>query len=135
MRGYAPSVWLTHSTEPGATLEAIGISYTGEDAYNAQVLMREGVPADAIRVLEPPIVNTADEIAAISSALGEEKGKTVIIVTNKVHTRRVHILWHRLAATHGRAIIRGLPTIPSNRGGGGARRATPSTSFANFWES
>ena len=110
--GYAPSVWLTHSTEPGATLEAIGISYTSEDAYNAQVLMREGVPADSIRVLQPPIINTADEIAAISSALGEEKVKTVIIVTNKVHTRRVHILWHRLVATHGRAIIRGTSDDP-----------------------
>ena len=110
--GYAPKVWLTHSTEPGATLEAMGISYISEDAYNAQVLMHEGVPADSIRVLQPPIINTADEIAAISSALGEEKGGTVIIVTNKVHTRRVHILWHRLAAGHGRAIIRGASDDP-----------------------
>ena len=38
--GYAPKIWLTHSTEPGATLGAMGISYTGEEAYNAQVLNR-----------------------------------------------------------------------------------------------
>jgi uncharacterized SAM-binding protein YcdF (DUF218 family) len=105
-QGYAARVWLTHSTEPGATLEAMQIAYVGEDSYNLRVLMYEGVPADAIRILEPPIINTADEIAAVSAVLEEEKGRTVIIVTSKVHTRRVRILWHRLAARRGKAIIR-----------------------------
>ena len=91
--GYAPKVWLTHSTEPGATLGAMGISYIGEDGYNILVLTHEGVPAETIRVLEPPIINTADELAAVSAALTQEKDKTVIIVTSKVHTRRVRILW------------------------------------------
>jgi uncharacterized SAM-binding protein YcdF (DUF218 family) len=77
--GYAPKIWLTHSTEPGATLGAMGISYTGEEAYNLQVLKHEGVPIDAIRVLGPPIVNTADELEAVSAALTQEKDKTVII--------------------------------------------------------
>src|SRR5271168_1848551 len=60
-QGYAPKVWLTHSTEPRATLEAMQIAYVGEDFYNFRVLVHEGVPADAIRILEPPIINTADE--------------------------------------------------------------------------
>jgi uncharacterized SAM-binding protein YcdF (DUF218 family) len=110
--GYAPRVWLTHSTEPGATLNAMGISYVGEDAYDAQVLTHEGVPPGAIRLLQPAIVNTADEISAISSALAEEKGSTVIIVTSKVHTRRARILWHRLAARRGNAIIRAVSDDP-----------------------
>jgi uncharacterized SAM-binding protein YcdF (DUF218 family) len=110
--GYAPSVWLTHSTEPGATLEAMGISYDGEDSYSLRVLIHEGVPANDIRVLEPAIINTADEIAAVSTALAEEKGRTVIIVTSKVHTRRVRILWNRLAAGHGRALIRAASDDP-----------------------
>lgn len=104
--GYAPKVWLTHSTEPGATLEAMGIPYVAEDVYNLRVLAHEGVPAGAIRLLQPPIVNTADEIADVSAALQEEKGGKVIIVTSKVHTRRVRILWRRLAASHGTAIVR-----------------------------
>lgn len=103
--GYAPKVWLTHSAEPGASLKAMGVSYVGEDLYNVQVLMHEGVPADAIHLLEPPIINTADELAAVSTALAAEKGGTVIIVTSKVHTRRVRILWNRLAAGRGRALI------------------------------
>jgi DUF218 domain len=114
--GYAPKVWLTHSTEPGATLKAMGISFVSEDAYNGQVLMHEGVPADAIRVLQPPIVNTADEIAAVSAALEEEKGALVILVTSKVHTRRVRILWHRLAAGHVQAIIRAASDDPFEPG-------------------
>ncbi|HEY2548833.1 MAG TPA: YdcF family protein [Candidatus Acidoferrum sp.] len=110
--GYAPKVWLTHSTEPGATLAALQIVYLGEDFYDRQVLMREGVPADAIRVLEPPIVNTADEIAAVSRALAEEKAASVIIVTSKVHTRRARILWQRYAAQHGTGIIRAASEDP-----------------------
>src|SRR5580692_7691542 len=64
--GYAPKVWLTHSTEPGATLEAMGIPYAGEDFYDLHVLMHEGVSEGDIRLLEPPIINTADELAATS---------------------------------------------------------------------
>jgi uncharacterized SAM-binding protein YcdF (DUF218 family) len=111
-QGYAPRVWVTHSSEPGATLEAMQIAYVGEDFYNLRVLMHEGVPADTIRVLQPPILNTADEIAAVSAALEEEKGGTVIIVTSKVHTRRVRILWHRLAAGRGQVIVRGASDDP-----------------------
>src|SRR5271167_66769 len=102
--GFAPKVWLTHSTEPGAMLKAMGVSYVGEDVYDMQVLVHEGVPADAIRLLEPPIINTADELSTVSGALEAGKGTNVIIVTTKVHTRRVRILWNRIAASRGRAI-------------------------------
>jgi uncharacterized SAM-binding protein YcdF (DUF218 family) len=114
--GWAPKVWLTHSTEPGATLGAMGISYVSEDAYDVQVLMHEGVPSDAIRLLQPAIVNTADEIMAASGALAEEHGSSVIIVTSKVHTRRVRILWHRLAALPGKAVVRAASDDPFEPG-------------------
>jgi len=91
--GYAPEVWLTHSR-------------AGEEHYNALVLIHEGVPAEAIHVLEPPIVNTADEIKVAASALAAAKGDAVILVTTKVHTRRVRLLWRRLASGQGRAIVR-----------------------------
>jgi uncharacterized SAM-binding protein YcdF (DUF218 family) len=110
--GYAPKVWLTHSTEPGATLGAMGISFVGEDVYSVQVLLHQGVPPAAIHMLQPPIINTADEIAAVSAALEEEKGSTVIIVTSKVHTRRVRILWRRLATRRGHAIVRAASDDP-----------------------
>jgi uncharacterized SAM-binding protein YcdF (DUF218 family) len=110
--GYAPKVWLTHSTEPGATLASMGIVYTGEEVYDKQVLMHEGVPSDAISLLQPAIVNTADEISAASVALTQEKRSAVIIVTSKVHTRRTRILWQRLAASRGKAIVRAASDDP-----------------------
>jgi len=114
--GYAPRVWLTRPAEPGAALEAIGIPYVGEDVYNSRVLIHEGVPADAIRVLQPSILNTADELAAVSAAIVEERDSRVIIVTSKVHTRRVRILWHRIAAGRGQALIRAASDDPFEPG-------------------
>lgn len=106
-QGYAPQVWLTHSTEPGETMKKLSIPYVGEEMYDKQILLKEGVPENAIQVLEPPIVNTVDEMMTIGAALRKENRRTVIIVTSKVHTRRVRALWNRLAAHDGAAIIRG----------------------------
>jgi len=110
--GYAPEIWLTHSTEPGKTLEGIGVAFSGEEYYNELVLIHEGVPPQAIHVLEPPIVNTADEIKAAAAALTRGKGQAVILVTTKVHTRRVRLLWQRLASGQGRAIVRAASADP-----------------------
>jgi uncharacterized SAM-binding protein YcdF (DUF218 family) len=104
--GYAPEIWLTHSAEPGETLAVMNIPFEGEDYYNVRVLVHEGVPAGAIRILVPPIVNTADEMNAIAAALAGERDRTVIIVTTKAHTRRVRLLWRKSASGRGRAIVR-----------------------------
>ena len=104
--GYAPEIWLTHSAEPGETLEEMGIPFSGEDAYNKLVLIHEGVPPEVIHVLEPSIVNTADEIKVAAATLARVDGATVIIVTTKAHTRRTRLLWRKLARGHGRAIVR-----------------------------
>jgi len=106
-QGYAPRVWLTHATEPGATLEKLAVQYVGEERYDKELLMHKGVPESAIEVLDPPIVNTADEMTTIGAALAKEKGGMVILVTSKVHTRRVRALWDRLAGHDGTAIVRG----------------------------
>ena len=110
--GFAPEVWLTHPAEPGSSLAALDIPYDGEDVYNTRVLSREGVPLQAIRVLPNPIVNTADEMAAIAAALPPDRSGVVIIVTTKVHTRRTRELWRRIAKGRGRAIIRAAPGDP-----------------------
>jgi uncharacterized SAM-binding protein YcdF (DUF218 family) len=107
-QGYAPRVWLTHSTEPGATLQQFSIPFAGEDSYDKQILMHEGVPESAIQILDPPINNTADEVRTIGAALFSKNLHSVIIVTSKVHTRRTKTLWKRLAAQDGRAIIHGV---------------------------
>src|SRR5215467_5963052 len=106
-QGYAPEVWLTHTSEPGESLKAMGVPFEGEEVYSARVLIHEGVPAGAIHVLETPIVNTADEVRVISKALDrKEKDRSVILVTSKPHTRRVRLLWRKLAPGDCRAIVR-----------------------------
>jgi hypothetical protein len=104
--GHAPEVWLTHTTEPGKSLQQMGLKYLGEEDYDREILIREGVPSAAIHVLEPPILNTADEIVAIKFALNAAPLHTVIIVTSKPHTRRVHTLWRLLTHGEGRIIVR-----------------------------
>lgn len=107
--GFAKQVWLTH---PGArvdALKALGIVYPSEDDCNFRVLRREGVPARAIRVLDKPIVNTDDELKVISAALQSKGGQKVIIVTNKSHTRRVHVLWTKYFAGRGTAVVHAVP--------------------------
>ena len=106
--GYASEVWLTRTIEPGASLQALFVPFTGEEAYDRMVLMRKGVPESAIRVLDPPIANTADEMLAIGQALSKENQHTVIIVTSKVHTRRVKALWRHFSSADGQAIVRGV---------------------------
>jgi len=110
--GYAPEIWLTHSAEPGETLEEMGIPFSGEDAYNKLVLIHEGVPPEVIHVLEPSIVNTADEIKVAAAALARVDGTDVIIVTTKAHTRRTRLLWRKLRSGHGRAIVRAAAGDP-----------------------
>jgi len=102
-QGLAPAVWLTRSDEPGVSLKSMGITYVGEDFYNLRVLVHEGVPPEAIHILEKPIVNTADEVRAVSEEM--KPGSPVIIVTSKVHTRRVRALWHVLAQSKGEALV------------------------------
>ncbi len=110
--GYAPEVWLTHSTEPAATLEKLSVAFTGEDAYDQQILVHEGVSQSAIRILDPPIVNTADEMRTIGQAVKQEKSHKVILVTSKVHTRRARTLWRHLSQQDGDAIVRGVSDDP-----------------------
>ena len=102
--GYAKEIWLTH---PGATvdaLKALGIGYPSEDVVNTRVLRGQGVPTNAIKVLESSIVNTSDELDAISATLKAKGGQKVIVVTNKAHTRRVHILWSKYFGSRGEVI-------------------------------
>jgi uncharacterized SAM-binding protein YcdF (DUF218 family) len=108
--GYAPQVWLTRAVEPTASLQEMHIAYLGEDFFNSQVLMHEGVPSNAIHVLEQPINNTADEIAVIAAQLERDRNGSVIIVTTKAHTRRVRALWRALSSGRGRAIVRAAQT-------------------------
>jgi uncharacterized SAM-binding protein YcdF (DUF218 family) len=106
--GYAGEIWLTHPGPQSDTLTQMGIHYPGEADFNYQVLRRQGVPAKAIHVLDAPIINTSDELDVISGTLQQKKSASVIVVTNKAHTRRVHELWNRFDSVRGKIIVHGI---------------------------
>jgi uncharacterized SAM-binding protein YcdF (DUF218 family) len=53
-----------------------------------QVLLKRGVPADAIVLLPAEVDSTADEARALGRYLDEHPGRRVGVVTNNYHTRR-----------------------------------------------
>jgi uncharacterized SAM-binding protein YcdF (DUF218 family) len=107
-QGYAKEIWLTNPGCDSPELKNMGIHFPGEADFNFQVLRRQGVPAKAIRVLDGPVVNTADELGVISGALQKQKQAAVIVVTDKPHTRRVRTLWNHFDPGRGKAIVHGV---------------------------
>jgi uncharacterized SAM-binding protein YcdF (DUF218 family) len=108
--GYAKEVWLTQPLEPGEAMKELRLPYAGEEEYNRMVLIAKGVPPEAIHILKPQILNTADELQAVAEALDQQAGATAIVVTSKAHTRRVRTLWKRVSVGHhGRLIVRAAP--------------------------
>ncbi len=105
-QGMAPQVWLTRPANPAAELDKMGISFEGEEGYSHAILIHEGVPESAIRILTPEIVNTEDEERAIIAEMQSTKAARVIIVTSPPHTRRVRALWRRVAPAGLALIVR-----------------------------
>ena len=103
--GIAPQVWLTRSQGPGE-LEELHIDYEGEETYDRKILLHEGVPDSAIRVLDPVITNTVDEERAVFDEMRRSGVARVVIVTSPPHTRRVRTLWRKLAPNSLQAIVR-----------------------------
>jgi hypothetical protein len=109
--GYAPQIWLTRPMRHTAYAEDGRIVNT-EDDHDIAVLRSFGVPETAIHILDAPIVNTADELNAIESGLKESGINSVIIVTNKAHTRRVYSLWEKYHAKNGEVLIHAVSSDP-----------------------
>ncbi len=105
-QGYAAQVWVTRPVSPVEELQQMDIPYVGEDFYNEKVLMHLGVPFEAIRVLEKPVVNTEEEVLEIADELRREGGQQVIVVTSKPHTRRVKAIWNARIGESPRLLIR-----------------------------
>ncbi len=103
---FTPEVWLTHGEDAATELHELGIDYLGETFYNQKVLIQLGVPIEAIRVIEPSIYDTEDEMRAIAKAARDAGIHRIIIVTSKAHTRRVHTLWRKLVGNDPELIVR-----------------------------
>ena len=112
--GYATEVWLTQPLQPKAAMRELRLPYAGEEEYSRMVLIEKGVPTAKIVLLEPHILNTADELHVVADALDRQTGQQsvpiAIVVTSKAHTRRVRAIWDKISTGHhGRLLIRAAP--------------------------
>jgi uncharacterized SAM-binding protein YcdF (DUF218 family) len=107
----AKEVWLTRPLQPAAAMSQLHLPYAGEEQYNRMVLIDRGVPPTAIRLLDPHIRNTADEIQAVFAELQKQPEARAVAVTAKAHTRRVRALWNLIAkgTNRGRLLVRAAP--------------------------
>jgi uncharacterized SAM-binding protein YcdF (DUF218 family) len=105
-RSFAPQVWVSLPVSPAQELQRMKIAYIGEDFYNQKVLMAQGVPPDAIRILIDPSANTEQEVDEIARDCRRDEAHAVIIVTSKPHTRRVRLIWNKRIGNDPRAIVR-----------------------------
>ena len=103
---YAPEIWITHGENNQDQLAALGVSYVGEEVYNREILLHEGVPPGSIRILAPPIVDTEEEIELVARELRATGKAGAIIVTSPAHTRRVRALARELVGWQPRIIVR-----------------------------
>ncbi len=113
--GYAPEVWVTRPDSPEAELSEMGIQFVGEEEYSRQVLIHQGVPASAIRILPDAVINTEEEIEEITREMQASHKSHVIIVTSAQHTRRVRTLWSKLAASNQIATVEAAAEDPFDR--------------------
>lgn len=104
--GYADQIWISPPISPVDDLKAMNISYLGEDFYNEKVLIAQGVPPDAIRILDRPDANTEAEVRQTVEELRKLDFHSVIIVTSKPHTRRVRTIWRKLVGSEPRMMVR-----------------------------
>jgi uncharacterized SAM-binding protein YcdF (DUF218 family) len=110
--GYAHEIWVSRPESPSEELESQDIHYLGEEEYNRQVLLHEGVPEAEVHIFPEPIANTEEEIREISDQLRRDGKASVIIVTSPQHTRRVRTLWGKLAGNELRLTVRSAPQDP-----------------------
>lgn len=109
--GMAPEVWLTRPWHPPA-VDRLGVNFVSEEIYSQEVLVHEGVPASAVKIIGPIISNTEDEVRAVGQEMRPRGVSRVIIVTSPPHTRRVRVLWRELAPIGLEAIVRTASTDP-----------------------
>jgi uncharacterized SAM-binding protein YcdF (DUF218 family) len=105
-QNFSAQVWVSLPTSPARKLEEMHIAYLGEEFYNQKVLMANGVPPDAIHVLEQPAANTEEEVDEIARECRRDAAHVVIVVTSMPHTRRVREIWKRRVGSDPRLIVR-----------------------------
>ena len=103
--GYAPEVWLSRPESPASELEKQGVRYIGEEEYNREILIHQGVPEAAVHILPDSVVDTEQEVKEVAREMLRAGKTKIIIVTSPPHTRRVKALWKKLVGNNPDALL------------------------------
>jgi uncharacterized SAM-binding protein YcdF (DUF218 family) len=93
------------------TLEQLGVRLQEGWEVSRDVLMRLGVPDEAIRIWQFQTGGTLEELKWLFEAI-DEKNAPVILVTSKVHTRRARLTWQYITEGRSPAIVRAASGDP-----------------------
>ena len=104
--GWAPRVGLMRQVSDYGEvhLMQLGIPYPREVDAQVDVLVRLGVPRDAITIFNEAN-STAEEADTLFAAATANQWSSVIIVTSKQHTRRARLVMKRRTAPLGLNVI------------------------------
>lgn len=104
--GYAPEVWVSRPESPADDLAKVGVRYTGEEEYDREILIHEGVPESAIHIFPDPVIDTEQEVQEVARLMRRQGKTSVLIVTSPQHTRRVRALWRKMVGENPKLIVR-----------------------------
>ena len=113
--GWAPRVVLTRAllSKRYYALKALGLEYPESHVISRQVLVKLGVPNEAISVVGGEINSTVTEAQEVLKELAPAEGTKLIVVTSRPHTRRARLIWNHVANGQVKPIIRAPKEDPT----------------------
>jgi uncharacterized SAM-binding protein YcdF (DUF218 family) len=95
--GYAPAVYVSRPKvdEQVLHVERIGIRIPRNEERYKEILLRKGVPEEAIRFYSQGHVSTVEEAESLRKTLGNKPIK-LLVVTSPYHTRRAKAIFRNV---------------------------------------
>ncbi len=89
-QGWAPLIVMTDEVHEPAErwADAHGLHYPTKIELARDILVKLGIPKDAIQLLQGPNDSTADEARTLHALATQQRWRRIIVVTSKLHTRR-----------------------------------------------
>ncbi|MFH1724479.1 MAG: YdcF family protein [Elusimicrobiota bacterium] len=94
--GLAPEVWVSRPFRGPAESEAVRlkIPIPAEEETSRRILLKKGVPPEAIRLYGEGVMSTVNEALALRHA-AKPSGKKILAVTSRWHARRTRLIFRR----------------------------------------
>jgi uncharacterized SAM-binding protein YcdF (DUF218 family) len=113
-RGLVREIWIPRwSDEPADhRVEALGVHPPRHHEVVRSILLRAGVPAASIVVLDEPVDGLDGEMAVVGAALRQRPAIRPIVLTARSHTARARLLLRDVYAPAAGALVRGAHADP-----------------------